>query len=125
MAKKYPSLVERIIANSVMLEEPLVNGTPCWFWMGSTVKSRGTDMRYARMTIRVNGKPQGHRVTRLVLREFVGVTMRKDRVAAHLCNNSMCVNPGHLKMKTQSGNMQQCVADGRHRGFGNREPGED
>lgn len=119
---KYDSLEDRIIANSVMTDA-IHDGTPCWIWTGSSVINRnGTP--YPRMTIRVKGKPRGQRVHRLVLREFRGVKLKSDLVAAHSCNNTMCVNPGHLKLVTQVVNMQQCVKDGRHNSQ-KREPGDD
>lgn len=122
---KYASLRERIIANSVMHDDYSWGGSHCWVWLGSVVHSRGNRMPYARMTVRVKGRPRAQRVTRLALREFRGVQLRTDRVASHLCNNTLCVNPMHLKLTTQAANMGQCVTEGRHRGFGNREPGED
>ncbi len=122
---KYPSLVERIIANSVMTGADFApDGTPCWIWTGSRkVNNRGTP--YPRMTVRVKGKPRGLRVHRLVLQVFKGVELQADMVAAHVCNKTMCVSPGHLALVTQVENMQQCVRDGRHRGYEDREPGDD
>lgn len=121
---KYESLAERIIANSVVADGPPVNGELCWIWLGSRKVNR-SGMWYARMTVRIDGKPRGVKVSRVVLRVFKRLILRRDRVAAHRCNQPLCVNPAHIELVSHSNNMQQCSDDGRIRNQHMREPGED
>jgi hypothetical protein len=121
MAKRYSSMQERIIANSVLSPEHFYQDpdtgevSPCWEWTGKTIASRnGTGRRYPVLTVKVNGKVRNVRVHRLVLVEFKGVRMTKVHVGAHRCNYTFCVNPEHLRRDTGSGNMRQCVREGRH-----------
>lgn len=121
MPFSYPTLEHRIIANSVVLppEDPDFEryqyaGTPCWLWIGPT-NSRG----YPRMTLRIKdgpqkGAPRAFFAHRLVLIIFHGIFPSRKQVAQHLCNNPICVHPNHLKAGTQSENIRQCVAEGRH-----------
>lgn len=120
--RRYDSMQERIIANSALsiehfFEDPDTGETsPCWEWLGKTIASRnGTGRRYPVLTVYVKGKgPRNVRVHRLVLIEFKGLRMTKVHVAAHRCNYTFCVNPMHLRRDTGSGNMVQCVREGRH-----------
>lgn len=114
---KYASLQERIIANSVLSDECFYNGTPCWVWLGKT--SRGT-LKYPEMTMRYKlgprkGKVHNVRVHRKVVEVFKGRRVTPKMVVMHLCNNSLCVNPEHLKGGSLASNTQQCVRDGRHK----------
>ena len=108
---RYRDLCERIIANSV-----LDLATDCWVWTGKKVMSRtGSERFYPVLTVKVDGKVKNKRAHHLALTEFRGKRRpSKLFVAAHSCNNSLCVNPMHLRWTTQSGNMKQCVAEGRH-----------
>lgn len=36
-------------------------------------------------------------------------------VVMHICDNPLCVNPEHLRAGTQSENIKDCVAKGRHK----------
>lgn len=36
------------------------------------------------------------------------------KVVMHICDNKQCINPTHLKSGTQSDNIKDCVAKGRH-----------
>lgn len=116
MAKRYATLEDRIIANSVMSRDSFYNGTPCWEWVGKTIISRISKNRYPVLTVRVEGKgPRNRRAHRLSLTEFRGLRPpTRGHIAAHLCNNSFCVNPMHLAWATEKQNMRQCVRDGRH-----------
>lgn len=103
---------ERIIANSIISDESFHDGTPCWLWIGR----RGANNDYGHIAVRKPGKKSpvkllAHRVS---YEAFKG-PIPEGYVVQHLCNVQMCVAPLHLKAGTQSENMQQCVADGRHR----------
>lgn len=122
---RYRNLEERIIANSV-----LDLTTDCWVWIGKKIASRtGSERFYPVITIWIKGKgARNRRAHHLALTELRGIRRpNKMFVAAHSCNTPLCVNPMHLRWALQTTNMRQCVAEGRHKGFENRnrEPGED
>lgn len=119
--RRYKELIDRVIANSVQSEEHFWTNpetgetTRCWEWTGKLVASRnGTGRLYPVMTVKVKGKVRNKRVHRAVLEEVKGLRMEEHHVGAHHCNYTPCVHPEHLRRDTQSGNMQQCVREGRH-----------
>ena len=114
MPFKYPSLLERILANTVQSDTLSFNGTPCWIWTAKR-NSQG----YAVLTMRAKRGPNKGKVRcilahRQVIREINGRVLNSRRVGCHLCNTKPCVNPEHLVGGTQRKNMRQCVAEGRH-----------
>lgn len=82
-------------------------GPGCWLWKGARQpngygrfsaysKARKTQMAHRWAWILANGPiPDGMRVL-------------------HRCDNPPCVNPAHLFLGTDSDNMRDCVAKGRH-----------
>jgi hypothetical protein len=111
---KYASLQERLIANSVLSTELFFEGTPCWIWIG---KMRGS---YGAITLRYKSGPRKGKVYnftahRLSVREFQGRRVTPKSVVLHRCNNPSCIAPLHLKLGRQAENVQQCVAQGRHK----------
>jgi len=127
---RYPSLQERIIANTVTLDGvgmTLPDGTwsYCWIWTGKRVKSRdrgpgSTDKWYGIISTRYKsgkrkGKVKSIRVHRLVLELFKNRRMTPKSVGMHLCTNSLCACPDHLVGGTQRQNVRQSVKDGTHR----------
>ena len=78
----------------------------CWPWQAGSKGGRGYG--YAR----VKGASMGaHRVSWLL---HTGKMPRAGFVIMHKCDNPICANPHHLREGTQSENMQDCVAKGRH-----------
>lgn len=110
MPFKYPSMEERLIANSVLSIENFFEDTPCWEWVGQIHKTRG----YGYLSIRLKGRgPVPRRAHKVSYETFVG-PVPEGEVVMHRCNNRACIAPLHLRAGTQSDNIKQCVADGRH-----------
>lgn len=76
--------------------------TECWEWIGANTRRYG---------IFWDGKRYGgaHRIS---YKYFVGEIKNKLQVC-HSCDNSLCVNPKHLFLGTQSDNIKDCVSKGR------------
>lgn len=120
MPFRYASLQERIIANSVIAPETDFEGTPCWWWIGST------NGRYGKITIRSSRRDKKGRrknkhklVHRLVRTVFKNQFYRRGQIARHMCpphpNRYLCCNPAHIWPGTTRQNNQQTVAEGRHK----------
>lgn len=107
MPFKYPSATDRLLANIV------VDGNGCWIWQGSY-----NNVGRPRISVRVNGQGKWMYVTRYVMLHIHKQVLRKMHVGLHSCNNKCCVNPQHISRGTQSQNVRQCVAEGRHVPYG-------
>jgi len=80
----------------------------CWWWMGGT-KSRNT--LDPRGWIQIKNKPlQAHRVSLAI---SLGRNIATGLNALHSCDNSLCVNPKHLREGTHEENMRDKAL--RHR----------
>ncbi len=120
MPRKYASLGERILANTIVRFDSFHNGTPCWEWTGAVVVNR-SGMKYGKLSVRwKRGPRKGQQRTvyahRAALENLAFKTLRGRQVVMHLCNNTLCCNPAHLMGGTQRKNMRQMVKDGRNRG---------
>jgi hypothetical protein len=123
-SNKYKSLEDRIIANSVLSfdQGTVIKGewSPCWVWIGRHIVNRSGQF-YGRITLRVRRKKNEAKIVknflvhRIVLVVFKGRRLTKKTVVRHLCNNTLCVNPGHLMGGTQSTNIKQCYREGRRK----------
>jgi len=119
MPFKYPSMEERILANSIESRDQQYAGSFCWIWIGRT-KPNASGTKYGVITRRYKrgpreGKVRTDYVHRVVIQVFKGRRMTPKMVGLHLCNNTLCCNPEHLKGGTQVANMRQMVKDGRAR----------
>lgn len=113
MPRRYASMEDRIIANSVLSQERMFDGTSCWEWTGQRKLNRASKW-YGYISIRVHGVVKSLLVHRVVLKVFKGRYLSSRDVGKHLCNNTLCCNPAHLVGGTQSSNVRQCVREGRH-----------
>ncbi len=84
---------------------PLVERTPgCWLWTGARYP-RG----YGNFNVHGRGRP-AHRVAW----ELTHGPIPDGRLVCHACDNPGCVRPDHLFLGTQSDNMCDMAAKGRH-----------
>lgn len=114
MPMQYPTMEDRIIANTVVCEDYFYAGSSCWLWIGARNSSG-----YGKISLRWQRGPRKGQVRhalahRIALTAFTGRRVTTKSVVLHLCNNRLCCNPAHLQGGTQKKNVQQCVADGRH-----------
>ena len=110
MPFKYPSMRERIVANSSLSTEHTYLGDRCWDWLGRTTTNRGGE-KYGTLTVRVKGKVVTRFAHRMSVEAFHGEV--PIGVTKHLCNNTLCVNPGHLEAGTQASNVAQALREER------------
>lgn len=113
MMRRYASLRERLLANSVeMLLKPELG--PCRIWT-SALNSNG----YGYVNMRAsNGKVRRALAHRISLAAFLGVEPRQLLNVCHECDNPPCIEPAHLRSKSQAANIKDCVERGRHNDFG-------
>lgn len=119
MPFKYPTPLHRILANSVVSKHLFFEGTPCLIWTGSTLVNRN-GMRYGKMSVRWRSGPRKGKLRTIGAHRFVVLYVKRlilttRMPARHLCNNTLCVNPYHIRGGTQSQNVRQCVREGRHK----------
>lgn len=76
----------------------------CWLWQGGTNNSGYGQMRVKKRMV------MAHRHAY----ELVNGPIEDDQVLLHACDTPLCVNPSHLSAGTQTDNMQDMTAKGRH-----------
>ena len=89
----------------------------CWLWAG-TIDVRG----YGDFWFR-GRTDSAHRVAWAIYNGPIP----EGLFVCHHCDNPKCVNPGHLFLGTNSENMKDCVAKGRHKPpnrWGKQKPAE-
>lgn len=82
-------LKKRLLKNSVVDPE-----TGCWVWCGK-ISSSG----YGQLTVRILEKsyPVNLYVHRLAVVIFQGKRLRDDCHVDHICRNTLCINPEHVR----------------------------
>lgn len=78
----------------------------CWEWTASK-----STYGYGRFTVNRKGRP----ATRIAWELFHKKPFPEGMLACHTCDNPGCVNPHHIWPGTQSDNINDCVAKGRHK----------
>lgn len=78
----------------------------CWEWIGAR-----TDRGYG-IFCRGKQRVPAHRYMAWLM------SGKTPEVVRHTCDNPGCVNPAHLRNGTQSDNMLDCAAKGRHGPYG-------
>lgn len=82
--------------------------TDCWIWIGATSRNRRGD-KYPQ--IKVNGKTKfAHREA---WKRVHGRAMPKRKQGAHSCDNTLCVNPDHIRGATPGANQKEAYRKGR------------
>lgn len=118
--RRYANLAERLMANSYLGDVVTYADQPCWIWTGQVNRNR-SGMLYGRMSVRYKSGPRKGKVRKVAAHRMSvqvfhqGKRITPKTVIMHLCNNSLCINPAHLMGGTQARNIQQCVAEGRHK----------
>jgi len=82
----------------------LKSESACWLWQGQTYR-RG----YGKFTAEGRTTP----AHRWAYRHWVG-PLDNGVLACHRCDTPPCVNPAHLFAGSQSDNIRDCMAKGRH-----------
>lgn len=117
MPFKYPSMADRLIANSIISDDSAYDGTPCWIWIGKVSTNR-SGMKYGVLTVCWKHGPRKGKVRtvfahREAVKAFCNRKLPAKHVARHLCNNTLCINGAHLRGGTQRQNIRQAVREGR------------
>lgn len=96
MTRRYASMCERILANTVIEGD-------CWIWIG-TRNANG----YGRISVRECGQHRKKLAHRIAYVAFIG-PLPDDVELGHAedCLSRACVNPGHVAPITRSENVAQ------------------
>lgn len=89
----------------------VVNGG-CWEWNGTRNKQG-----YGVVCIAIDRRPTGIPAHRLQWMHCHG-KIPAGCVVMHTCDNPPCVNPEHLRLGSQTDNLNDCVSKGRHNSSG-------
>lgn len=88
------------------LEDVSVHIDGCWHWLGDTNKAGGYGAFYTD-----NKRILAHRYMWELVHDQLAPP---DKVIMHSCDNTICVNPDHLKLGTQVENIIDMVSKDRH-----------
>lgn len=79
----------------------------CWVWTGFRNKEGyGLFVPYTKISMK---RLRAHRLS---LR-LAGISVPKDKIVMHLCDNPSCVRPDHLRVGTHADNFRDAVEKGR------------
>lgn len=95
-----------------LLSRYVVAASGCWEWTGTRNKQG-----YGVVCIAIDKKPTGIPAPRLQWMHCQG-EIPPGGVVMHTCDNPCCVNPDHLRLGSQTDNLNDCVAKGRHNSNG-------
>ena len=115
-SRRYASLEDRLLRNSVISKTDFYDGQPCWIWTGPKRANR-CGLYYGHFNVRDKIKRTVKHVLvhRAILSEIHGYRVTRRTVGMHRCNNTLCCNPAHIAGGSQKMNMRQMVNDGRAR----------
>ena len=107
--------------------DPNVGPHDCWLWMGSRASGRRPKglashkfyRRYGRFRMNSAQLLSAHRAS-LMLTIGPPPDHLRDAVAAHLCDEPLCVHPGHLAWQTQRANIEDAMTRRRLQRVGGR-----
>lgn len=101
--------LDSVKANSAIDEQ-----TGCWVWQGTVRTSRKADgKRDVRGIVTVGGVK--HYVYRVAWHLRHGQPFPEGKVARHVCDNPLCVNPDHILPGTDADNADDAARRGRYR----------
>jgi hypothetical protein len=89
-----------------------VHESGCWLWLGS-LNNKG----YGQFNLKGDRPVPAHRASWMIYKgEIPGNpdSAYKTQYVLHRCDNPKCVNPGHLFLGSQQGNMDDKMQKGRH-----------
>lgn len=92
----YGTLFERMVANSEPADPE--NPRACWVWTGK-VRSGGSHT-YPHVNVYRNGQHRTVKAHRLMMEEVLGRPLAPGVEVDHLCHNTLCINPDHLREAT-------------------------
>jgi hypothetical protein len=98
MKKRYASLYERLLANTVKPNDQNENG--CWLWTGKVVKG------YGRLNVRQGGTHRTLHAHRAMEGVFLRRELKREETLDHICLQGTCCNPDHWQAETNERNTQ-------------------
>lgn len=105
--KRYASLFERLLANSVKLDDQNDNG--CWVWIGKNCRG------YGRLNVRLPGGKHATLAAHRAMFEEMHRPLELDETVDHLCRVTLCINPDHLEALPNAENARRSQVDNPRR----------